>query len=600
MFLRIAAACAVGVAVCFNPCALAQQLEETVVTATRNSAAISEIDVPVMVISREEIERSLASDVGEILAQHAGLEVARNGGPGQTASLFMRGTNSNHAIVMIDGVRINPGTLGGAAIQNITPESIERIEVVEGPRSALYGTDAIGGVINIFTRAGAQNGLSASVAEGRYASHSVNADGATALGDRGNVGFSFGRNDSDGFPAIVGNRDDRGYRNTTVNLSGRFAASDALDLKARVWRASGNTQYSDFFATPIDEDFTNAAYSLQADWHSDRARTGHLALSRADDDIQQNQSPDYLKTRRYALDAQTDLQYGHQNLTLGALLTRENARALSFGLPYDVDTRVDMGFVQDRIKLGTSNLLLALGYTDHQTFGHQMTWNAEFGHAFSHATRVSVAAGTAFHAPDATDRFGFGGNPQLRPEFSKQVETSIHQAVGKRQELWATFFDNKIDDLINFVVTDPQTFDGHNDNVDRARIRGLQIGYGVRSEHWHLRIEASFNDPRNQITGERLLRRAQNTWALATDWHSGRLELGLDALRSGVRYDFGFPSAVAMAPYTLLNLSARYNIGAHWSVQARLDNATDERYQLVNGYNTPRRSLLIGARCRFN
>ena len=599
MSRRIAAITAALFYVCGIPAAAADQLDETVVTATRAATPISDIDVPVIVITRAEIERSLASDVGDLLTQHAGLEVARNGGPGQTASLFIRGTNSNHAIVMIDGVRINPGTLGGAAIQSIAPETIDRIEIVKGPRSALYGTDAIGGVVNIFTRAGATDGMSASAAEGRYRSVSLNADGSMTLGVNGKAGFSISHGGSDGFPTLAGTSVARGYRNDTLNLFGQYAATDNLDVRARAWRASGNTEYSDFTAAPIDQNFTNAAYALEADWRPDRDWRGRMAVSRAEDIIQQKQSTDFLSTRRYALDAQTDWQLQQQQITLGVLLTRENARALSFGLPYDTDTRIDMAFTQDRVSFGANNLLLAVGYTYHQSFGRQLTWNGEFGHRFGGGTRVSIAAGKAFHAPGATDRYGFGGNPLLRPEVSHQVEASLHQALGPKQELWASLFDNRVGDLINFVVTDPLTFDGHNENVDRARIRGLELGYSLRSDPWSLRVETAFNDPRNLITGERLLRRAQNTWVLAAGYRGGRLELGADVLRSGTRHDFGFPAAVALAPYTLLNLSARFRVSARWSLQARLDNATDERYQLVNGYNTPRRTLLVAARWHF-
>ena len=136
------------------------ELEETVITATRTPVPLDSVGAPVIVITRSDIERSLASDVSELLQQQAGLEIARNGGPGQTTSLFTRGTESNHTVVLIDGVRINPGTIGGAALQNIAPESLERIEIVKGPRSSLYGTDAIGGVTSC-SRAGRRKMASA-------------------------------------------------------------------------------------------------------------------------------------------------------------------------------------------------------------------------------------------------------------------------------------------------------------------------------------------------------------------------------------------------------------------------------------------------------
>ena len=143
-------------------------LGETMVTATRTETPVSDVLAPVILINRDDLARSLAPDISALLQFHAGIDIARNGGPGQTTSVFIRGTDSNHATVLVDGVRINPGTIGGAQIQNVSPDVVDRIEIVKGPRSTLYGTDAIGGVINIITRRYPTSGFDASVGYGRY------------------------------------------------------------------------------------------------------------------------------------------------------------------------------------------------------------------------------------------------------------------------------------------------------------------------------------------------------------------------------------------------------------------------------------------------
>ena len=170
--LAVSAACAPHVA-------LAQDdLEETIVTATRTPRPLDSVGAPVIVISRNDIERSLATDVSELLQQQAGLEIARNGGPGQTTSLFTRGSESYHTVVLVDGMRINPGTIGGAALQSISPESLERIEIVKGPGSSLYGTDAIGGVVQLFTRGAEKTGANAGIAFGIDATQQISGDAA--------------------------------------------------------------------------------------------------------------------------------------------------------------------------------------------------------------------------------------------------------------------------------------------------------------------------------------------------------------------------------------------------------------------------------------
>jgi vitamin B12 transporter len=237
---------------------------EVVVTATRTPVPVEDVAVPVVVITREDIERSLASDLGELLKQHAGLEIGRNGGPGQIASLFIRGTNNDHAVVLVDGVRVNPGTIGGAAIQNILPEAIERIEIVKSPRSSLYGSDALGGVVNIFTRAAARDGLQTMASGSRYDSLNAQLESGIAIGERGGLGLILGHLRTHGFPTREASSSDRGYDNTTVNLMGEWLPTDALTLRARAWRAAGTSEYSDFFLSDVAQDFENSSYAAEA------------------------------------------------------------------------------------------------------------------------------------------------------------------------------------------------------------------------------------------------------------------------------------------------------------------------------------------------
>jgi len=586
-------------------------LDETVVTATRTPVPLDAVGAPVIVITRSDIERSLASDVSELLQTHAGLEIARNGGPGQTTSLFTRGTESNHTVVLIDGVRINPGTIGGAALQNISPESLERIEIVKGPRSSLYGTDAIGGVIQMFTRGAAKDGASVGTTFGSDSTQQVFGDAALSAGDQFKFGVGGSYAESDGMPTFVDDDTDRGYRTVTARGFAEFAATDALKFRARGWQATGRTEYSaqtfgDPPYAPVSQDFENSVYSLEGEYRVEDGLGVRATVSQALDDIEQLQAGfgpaefDYARTKRTNIDLQMDLaSIGTHALSFGVQRSDENTRAQSFGTVFDEDTLVTQAFAQDQFEIGRLSSRLALGYVDHETFGNEVTWNAEFGAGFGSGTRITLSGGSAFRAPDSTDRFGFGGNPDLDPEVSEQVEISVRQKLGDHQQLSLTAFDNHIDDLIDYVIVDFNTFEGQNQNIERARIKGVELGYQYHGEAWSTRAELTLQDPRDETTDELLLRRSRESLVLAVNRDVGALDLGMDIAAFGDRKDFGFPENVTLDSYVLLNATVRYRVTGALTLQGRIENALDEDYTLAQGYRTEGRAYTVGVRYSF-
>ncbi len=574
------------------------QSGDILVTATRTPTPEDEVLAPVLTITRADIDRSLATDVADLLRFQAGLDIGRNGGPGQPASLFLRGTDSNHTIVLIDGVRINPGTIGGAPLENIAPESIERIEVVKGPRSTLYGSDAIGGVVNIFTRGARIDGIEAFTGYGRYDTRELSLNGGLQS-DRGGIGFSAYLLDSDGFPTRAGNDVDRGYRNRSFTLQGRWQAGP-VELRARGWNSSGTTQYSDFFLTPVDADFDNQAATLEAAFAARENWRMRVATTLMQNELTQNQSDDLVHTRRHGVEWQNDLTLSQHNaLTFGVLASREHVVASQFGNGFDVDTDVVLAYVEDRLEHGRHHALVAGGYTDHDTAGNKATWNVDYGYDLSGRFRLLAAAGTAYRAPDSTDRFGFGGNPDLAPESSRNIEVGLQYRRMANERFTLSAFRNEIDNLIAFVVTDPLTFDGINKNVERARIDGIEASYGVNAAGWQLQVAASLQDPRNVSEDKQLLRRTRASLSLSVVKAFDHYQLGLDVLTAGARKDFGFPASVTLSPYTLVNLTARASLTRQLEINARLENALDEHYQLASGYNTPRRGIFVAARYRF-
>ena len=416
----LAAACLLGTAVASaDEAELSNHPETMIVTATRTRVAADDVLVPVIVIDRADIERSGAADLAELLRFQAGIEIARSGGPGSTASVFTRGTDSNHTLVLVDGVEINPGTIGGAGVQDIAPDVIERVEIVKGPRSSLYGSQAVGGVINIITRAPQR--FSAEVGAGRYGERELHA-AAGLRGARADFGLIVNALDTDGFPPLDASDLARGYDNVNVSVRGGVDAGP-LRLNARHWQATGNSEYLDFFGGPVDQDFITRVSAFELAGRPGTHWETSLALSRLHDAIEQNQSDDYVHTDRDTLDWQNTLRVGHgHELVAGVQLTGERTAGQNFGLVLEdrpgrghVQTDVYEVYAADNFDLHAHSFMLAARHTDHSTFGTYDTWNAEYGYPLSAATRVTAGIGTAFRAPDSTDRYGYGGNPDLRP-----------------------------------------------------------------------------------------------------------------------------------------------------------------------------------------
>ncbi len=597
-------------------------LNEVIVTATRVREPADKALEPVIVIDRATLENSLAVDVGDLLRYHAGLDIGRSGGPGQPLSLFIRGANSDQSIVMIDGVRINSGTQVLAPLMNLAPELFDRIEIVKGPRSAIYGTDAIGGVVNLITRRDGTSGADAMLDYGRYATGEFAVDGNYTDGGTGMQAALSGQQ-SNGFPTYAADTQDSGYK----NLSGTAAFTThvgEMEFGARYYQATGTTQYADavynddFTAfrsfTPLSENFSNRLLALHAggdvtaDWHT------RLTVSRVIDDLRQEQNDPYALlpggdfdyTSRDSLDWQNDVKIDtaslKQTLTFGAMAYTEQTNSLSFGTAYAIDTHAQTYYLQDQLEAGANRLLLAGGVAHYSTFGDHATWNAEYGYSLTADTLLILSAGTAFRAPSATDRFGFGGTPGLLPESSRNVELGFKWRLDAGQAVTLAAFQDTIDDLIVFV-SDPGNviFGGENRNINRARIRGFEASWDLRTDSWIAHAEASLQDPHDLVHGTQLLRRSKHSFTLSGARKFGRGEFGTELLLAGRKPDVDVVSGTPVEDggYFLASVYGKLNLTGALSATARLDNACNRHYELASGYNTAGRAASIAIRYRF-
>ena len=556
-----------------------------VVTATRTETPISDAIVPITVITREDIELSGATDLAELLRFQAGIDIGRNGGPGTATSVFMRGTESNHTLILIDGVRMNPGTIGGGAIQNISPEVIERVEIVKGARSALYGTDAIGGVINIITRRADDTEFQAGLGGGKFDSRSAFVS-TGHRGDNGEARITIDWADTDGFSPSTALDIDRGYDNLSVSLFGSRDFGDAT-VSLRHWNASGNVEYFSFFGTPLDQDFRNATTAVEWEQRVSEAGSSNFILSYMQDEIDQNQAPDFVHSDRVSVDWQYSHALANHTLTAGVFFMDETAASLpSFGDAFDEDTDVRALFVQDQWSRDRHRAFAAVRFSDHSSYGNETTWNLEYAYDISDSLTASIGAGHAFRAPDATDRFGFGGNVNLEPEIADEIQAGLRYRPAPRHSIDVEIYSNDIEDLIGF----DETFSAV--NIDEAEIRGAQLGYEYTGDTFTFRGEFVRQTADDKSTGERLLRRAEETLTLSYTQSIGEHRLGLSVLASGDREDF----ATSLPGYVLANLTGQIRLGDTLQLNARVENLLDTDYETAAGFRMQERSAFVELR----
>jgi vitamin B12 transporter len=587
------------------------QLGDVTVTATRTPIIADQEVAPVIVIDAKQLQLAGGADLASVLRQYAGLDTAANGGPGQPASLFLRGTNSNHTLVMIDGVKINPDNGFGSALQNIRLSDVERIEIVKGPRASLYGADAIGGVINIITRK-ASEGLSyrAHLGAGRYGTYDDG--GRFSYGDGPNsFGVSADDFHTDGFPATAATNFDVGNQDRTVTAFGR-ARLGAVDLSLDHWQSKGYTQYvgddANFNPVPADENFQDATTSLGLTAHPLQGWRTNLSISHMLDETDQRQldpfafpgpQADFVHTQRNVADWQNDLSVSDsQLLTLGLYTEAESTAFYSFGGGQPESHHVNALYAEDDLDFSDQRLVLAGRDTHDQSFGDHFTWNADYGYDVSNSTKLTAGIGTAFRAPTSDElNDSFSGNNTLKPETSQNLELGLRQKFGTDQSLSLSVFRDKLDDLIVFDPTPvlPNFPFGRNQNVGVARVEGIEAEYLVNLGAWDWRTDAILQNPENLDNNTYLLRRARQTLTTNLDWHDDLTTAGINLLLTGQRTDADFNTGAPVVDggYALVGVSLRRELGAGFAGLIRIDNLLDARYQTANGYNTAGRSLFL-------
>jgi vitamin B12 transporter len=575
--------------------------EETVViTATRTPRIVGELLNDVSVISREDIARSGQSTLADLLRSIPGVDVGNNGGPGKTTSVFLRGANSAHTLVLVDGMRISSATLGTTALEHIPLGQIDRIEVLRGPASSLYGADAIGGVIQIFTKAPSGPAKpTLNVGVGSYGTYSA---GAGWSGEANGTRFSLqaGRYETAGFSAIKNpasssfNPDADGYRNT--NFSGQVARRFGSDheVGARVFYSDGLSHYDTSFpsrsfdfrlAETLSSSQLYSRNRLAPNWQS------VLRYGESEDrstNITAAASSSLFRTRQGQLSWQNDIKLGDHVLIAGIeRLQQKVGGDTSYVVNERTITSALAGF---QGRFGDHRLQLNARNDNNSQFGGKSTGMAGYGYQLSPALRAGVSAGTAYNAPSFNQLYfpGFGV-PTLRPEQAVNREASLKFEQGAHQA-GIVYFSNKVTDLI--VNTGPSFAPT---NVNEADLTGTSFTYKGQLGNYQVRANLDLQDPKDASTGHLLPRRAKQHLNTALTRTFGRWTVGTELSASSERYDDA-ANTKRLGGYGIVNAYLDYAIEPNWSVLARFNNLFNKSYELVRDYGVPGANFFVALR----
>ncbi|MCW9028196.1 MAG: TonB-dependent receptor [Kangiella sp.] len=553
-----------------------EAISPLIVTATRTAQSADETLASVTVITREEIETSQANSLMELIqGRTVGLDISRNGGPGSNTSVYLRGSESDHVLVLIDGVRVASVTTGSFNWASIPAAQIERIEIVRGPNSTLYGSDAIGGVIQIFTRKA--QGTQLSVGGGSYNTKKATVGNGGSLGN-GNYHITLDHQQSDGFSTKIPTAsnyeaDNDAYKKDSVTAGLSLPLGTTTNLALNLFHSSARNEYD--ASTPDAYAVSrNSSADAALDWQTSEDWAQRFVLSSSEDFSESFDSwPSKITTRRSGLSWQNDISLNETTLlTFGAEAQRDNGENKD---NFKEEVNNNALFGQSQWSGEQYDILVGLRSDKHSKYGSHSTGRLTLGSRLGNG-RLFASHATAFKAPTFNELYyPFYGDPDTKPEESASSELGYR--LGGFQ---ASLFQTKV---TNLIQSDPITWLVV--NIGKATLEGLELEYNQQVGGWQLNSGLTLQKAEDDATGERLLRRAEKKlFFTANGPVSGHGTIGIEASYTGPRMDYG---SVELTSYTLLNLTGEYRFSKQWSLSGRIENLLDEDYMLANGYNTP-------------
>lgn len=574
------------------------KLPAVVVTASRTAESKGDSHSAVTVYTRDDIERLQPSTVADLLRRTPGVQIKQDGGRGSTTGVFIRGTKTAQTLVLIDGQRVNSPDGGNAPLSLLSVDQIERIEVLRGPRSALYGSDAIGGVVQIFTRRAEDQGLKPRVRVA-YGSHDTWEQSAGLSGGNANTRFnlSLSHEQSNGFSradtSTGPDADADGFENTAVALNLNHRFNEHTEAGFNFNQAEGDSEYDAFgWGVHPYEKFNHRFSSAYLDSRVASNWNTRLEVGYSDSEVRHldklapgNASHSNIERESLAWINQVEVGPRHR-LILGADWYRDHVKTSG---EYAEDSRYNAAaFIQYAFSGERLGGELGVRHDDNEMFSSENTWNAALKLPVHDGHALSLSYGEGFRAPTFTDLYyPFASNPNLEAETSKTYELRWLAEVGDAVEFEAALYRS---DLNNAIVWDNAVYMPR--NVQEARLSGLELSLKTEVLGWHSQVSASLLKPEDRTSGNDLQYRARRTISWDVDRQFGVFTAGATWNAVGRAYDDAANTRVVPG-YGIVGLRASWRATPELEVALKADNLFDKSYYNAIGYQEDGRSAQL-------
>lgn len=577
-------------------------LSPVVVTAERGPQALADTIPQTSLFDPQDIADTTATDLPGLLQLAPGAQISRTGGPGSTASLYLRGASSTQSLILIDGVRVDSVSLGTAQIAQIPLDQVDHVEVVNGNVSALYGSGAIGGVVQVFTKDGGDHPprFNFSVGYGSYHTQTqqVGANGALDTDGRTTFNISLARSKDDGFSALNpreapnANPNANGYLNESISASLRHKFTDKWDAGVRYLQSNGNNSYDNAYGEPTDlnnlytkvRQLSAFANGKLTDWW-----TTHFIVAQGDDRSVSNtnglyngrfdtDNRQYTWQNDFALAAQQKLQVGYEHLD-------QSLDSDTFAAP---TRHVDSGFAGYTARFGRNQIQANLRRDQYSDFGGANSYYLGYGFDITSRWKLSASYSSSFRAPSFDDLYyPLSGNPSIQPERSHSIEAALQYASNALGVMRLSAFQTRYSNLIDYEQVTPGIYLA--ENVGHAKVQGLEGSWSGHVGKTDVRASVTLQNPVDLDNDTDLVRRARRFASLTVNRSIAGWRVGGEWIVSGPRED----SSGKLGGYGVVNLAARYNVTKAWYVAAQIQNVFNKDYETVYSYNSPRRGAYV-------